>query len=177
MDRTPANKHCIRCNQVYPCTTEYWNTLDVRGEPVGQICRVCKSPQSQAAYELEKVKTQNVRAAVSSLIAVARANRMDCPDFMALTTTLVAEFGGVEAYCKELVQQIREAKPGSRTRIEGMYAVAKMIDRVSSQTQTRVEDLSDEELQEEMAQYLQTRIGPQLLLMAPEDNGSATATA
>lgn len=169
MTRLPLDKLCHRCNTRYPCTREYWRDLDKDGEPVGDWCKKCRSPQGQAAWELERLKKENAREAVNALVATARANKMDCPDFTALTTTLVAAFGGPEALCQEIVQQVRAAKDGSRTRIEGLFGVVKMIDKVSGQVRKRVSDMTDMEILDELNDYAQRVLKPQLMLMPPDD--------
>lgn len=166
----PGPKQCIRCRNVFPCDTKYWEELDLRGEPVGQVCRVCKTPEVQAQYELERQKKENTREVVRQLISAARQNDMECPDFTALTATLMAELGGVKAFCTEWARILmKEELTTTKQKLEGFACVAKMVAASNQKAYQNVASMSDDELESELAAYLQSK----LTVVRPDDGEPA----
>ena len=164
-------KYCVRCKQVFPPTREFWSGILANGEPHGDICKSCIQPESKAAYELEQLKKRNAREALEQLMVAAEQNRTGCLTFAALTTTLLAEFGDAETLCHEWASSIRAAKPGSPASIRGYEFISKMVEVSGKNAQRKVEELTDKELQEDMAAFLHSNFR----LFAPEEDVVPTA--
>jgi hypothetical protein len=162
---TVPPKLCLQCKNVLPPTLDFWDELTRFGEPVGYVCKRCKTPAGLAIRALEEKSKIDAKGCLDRLVAAAHQNRLECPSFISLTAELVAEFGGPTALCQEWVEQIRACKPGSTARLRAYEAIARMVDSASKHSLREVTDLNDKELREELTELLSTK----LRVFAPEE--------
>jgi len=78
---TPQSKHCSRCGDDYPSTTEYWATKQSK---LLAICRACRSATARAWYAANKAKVSARKASYSeeqkeALRVVARQRYAEDP--------------------------------------------------------------------------------------------------
>lgn len=171
----PEMRECAICHKLKPYGD--FRVIDDGVVGLRLMCNYC-ADTAPARAEAER-RQAVVRESAKQLIAACRGDKLRAPGVAELYAGMVAEFGGVKSICAEWKQQIDLAMintPGSRNVLDQFYTIFKMGAVVGEQTRRQVETLSDDELRDELADYV-TRYLPQLVESSGENDEQKEAEA
>lgn len=138
-----------------------------RGIPL--LCKQCKKERdyAHARERLEKIAT---KTGIADLATISR-QKIDSPHISQLCESLVAQFGGLQAFTQFYYSQIQAAaaeNPGGRQVLEACKTVIGLVNQSTEHRQSApdVVDMTDEELERERTRLL-------LELMTRDTTGEA----
>ena len=146
-----------------------WRTCEACGEPKKMASfrksktgeghdYVCKGCQQKIAKNrrLERLETQ----ACKSFLAKARGGGSDIPHTSEMLESIMTLFGGSHGFAAMLSHQYHSAPPGGRIRNQVLEMIVRLTGKVAESGATRapVSLMSDEELEAELNNRLQTAV-------------------
>jgi hypothetical protein len=153
--RTPDYESCAGCGQIYP--------LSEFKDPGVLVCKLCSGkPDSEDDRAVTKRKV--ARLAARQVLASLTRSQIDVPHTSELAAAVVERIGGVDKLADkymEVVNAILEKDPSTRLALSAVDGIAKMIrdSTVMRETAPDVNNLSDDELEQEISTLLEQRLG------------------
>ena len=135
---------CPQCDKLLDINAEnYYLTKGyIRGDQ--PFCKPCTQRNNANGTSLRN--RQALRAATKELLKNAKQDRMNCPHVSEIAAGMIKKFDGVEKFCNEWFNQIRDAEDGSKTRLDQCYTIVKMVAGASQEVDRQVETMTDIEL-------------------------------
>lgn len=160
-----SNHHvCPECSTRKPITDF---AVITRGIPL--LCKQCKK-ERQYAHARERLEKIATKSGIADLATISR-QKIDSPHISQLCESLIAQFGGLQAFTNFYFSQIQLAaasNPGSRTVLEACKTVIGLVNQSTEHRQSApdVVDMTDDELERERTRLL-------LELMTRDTSGEA----
>lgn len=131
------------------CLTSLSQDAGFRGNST--VCKKCEEVQAFDERQQKQLARHSEKrvSLIEQFTQGINVNRIKLPQTSELAIEMIEQFGGIQSFCAEFKTVIDQAKPGSKTKIDGLYAVIKLIGAANEKHSGQIDlgDLTDEEFE------------------------------
>ena len=160
-----SHKTCTKCNVEYPLRRDFWHRDNHSADGYRTTCKMCRSE------EVEKNRKEKVSKAVDKiedegvdLLDTLLKGGSDVPHMGETFQRIMEAFGGPGGLAQQVAATFFRSAPGSQQRHRILESVLRLNIKVSESgaAQKSFEELTNEELDEEIQKSVRSVIDPDL---------------
>ena len=160
-----SSKECRQCSVIYPITKEFWHRDNSSTDGFRHTCKMCR------AEDLEDKRKEEIDSRLKKLeeggfdlLDKLVQGGSNVPHMAETFQRIMEAFGGPGGFAQQLIATYYRATPGSQQRQRILDSIMRLNNKVSESgaAQKSLEELSNEELDQEIEKSIQQYADPDI---------------